>query len=150
MDKTNLAGFTLVEMMVTVTIVGILTAIAVPNYIEYVRNGKRADAKAALTSFANAMEVWKMQNGNSYSGAGTPSDTDGAPKATVFPNKAPLSGGTKTYDLKVTVTAADATTTPPTPQGYVVKAIPVDSTDACGTLTLSNLGATTAATTGCW
>ena len=41
-------GFTLIELMIVVAIVGILSAIAYPSYSEYVRRGHRADARAGL------------------------------------------------------------------------------------------------------
>ena len=41
-------GFTLIEMMIVVAVIGILTAIALPSYSEYIRRGNRADARAGL------------------------------------------------------------------------------------------------------
>ena len=41
-------GFTLIEVMIVVAIVGILSAIAYPSYAEYIRRGHRADARAGL------------------------------------------------------------------------------------------------------
>ena len=41
-------GFTLIELMVVVAVVGILSAIAYPSYAEYIRRGHRADARAGL------------------------------------------------------------------------------------------------------
>lgn len=41
-------GFTLIELMIVVAIVGILSAIAYPSYAEYIRKGHRADARAGL------------------------------------------------------------------------------------------------------
>ncbi|WP_298208134.1 type IV pilin protein [Acidovorax sp.] len=49
-------GFTLIEVMIVVAIVAILTAIALPNYSEYVRRGHRAEARAALLQASQWME----------------------------------------------------------------------------------------------
>ncbi len=46
--KRKNQGFTLIEMMIVVAVVGILTAIAIPSYSEYIRRGHRADARAGL------------------------------------------------------------------------------------------------------
>ena len=46
LDKQG--GFTLIELMIVVAIVGILSAIAYPSYAEYIRRGHRADARAGL------------------------------------------------------------------------------------------------------
>jgi type IV pilus assembly protein PilE len=55
MRKAN-AGVTLMELMVVMAIVGILAAIAIPTYRNYVIRANRADAKAALLSAAGALE----------------------------------------------------------------------------------------------
>ena len=49
-------GFTLIEVMIVVAIVGILAAIALPSYNEYIRRGHRAEARAALLQGAQWME----------------------------------------------------------------------------------------------
>ena len=55
MPKTH-RGFTLIEVMIVVAIVGILSAIALPSYTEYIRRGHRAEARAALLQGAQWME----------------------------------------------------------------------------------------------
>jgi type IV pilus assembly protein PilE len=61
----RLAGFTLMELMITVAIIGILAAIAYPSYTEYVTRAKRSDAKAALLQVQLAEEKWRA-NHTSY------------------------------------------------------------------------------------
>lgn len=56
MNRSNHQGFTLIEVMIVVAIVGILTAIALPSYNEYIRRGHRAEARAALLQGAQWME----------------------------------------------------------------------------------------------
>lgn len=55
-------GFTLIEMLVTVVIVGILTAIAVPSYQTYLKRGRRATAQAFLMDIAQKEQEYLLDN----------------------------------------------------------------------------------------
>lgn len=60
---TKSKGFTLIELMIAVGIVGILMVIAIPAYQDSVRNSRRSDAKIALTNLAALQERrYSLQN----------------------------------------------------------------------------------------
>lgn len=93
-------GFTLIEMMVVVAIVGILAAIAYPLYTKYVENGRVTEGKSLLMNNAQFMQSWYLDKGT-YAAAPTtsfPSSKEnsqyytfgfsGTPDATTFSIKA--------------------------------------------------------------
>ena len=57
-------GFTLIELMIAVVILGIVTAIAYPSFVDSVRKGRRAEAIAALVSLQQAQERWRTNDAN--------------------------------------------------------------------------------------
>jgi type IV pilus assembly protein PilE len=136
--KTKKCGFTLIELMIAVTIVGILASVAIPSYLAYVKKGKRAEAQGALVTFANAMEQWRLQNG-SYCDAGGAggantcgaSGTNDTGSPTIFSTVVPISGGTKTYDL--TISNVTATT-------YTLTATAAGTQTSDGDLSLTSTG----------
>lgn len=62
-ERTS-AGFTLIEVMITVAIIGILAAVAIPAYTDYVTRGKIPEATSALGSMRVQMEQYYQDNRN--------------------------------------------------------------------------------------
>ena len=58
------SGFTLIEVMVTVAIVGILAAVALPSYTSYLRRGELQEAFTYLSTFRVQMEQYYLDNRN--------------------------------------------------------------------------------------
>ncbi|WP_027148795.1 type IV pilin protein [Methylobacter tundripaludum] len=141
---TKQQAFTLIELMVTVAIVGILAGIAYPSYQDSVMKSRRADAKGALLGFANAMERHFTET-NSYLGAGTTNGNTGIP--TVFSATSPVDGGTAYYNLTINAATAGSYTLNAAPTG-------AQTNDKCGTLSLTQTGArgisTAIPVTDCW
>lgn len=66
--RNHLKGFTLMELMITVVIVGILASIAYPAYQDYLYRTRRSDGQAALMNLSTYMEHYYTEN-NTYASA---------------------------------------------------------------------------------
>lgn len=131
-------GFSLLELMIVVVIVGILASVAYPSYIDSVRKSRRADAKAALSQLVQFME-------RNYSLAQRYDQTSaGAAIALPF-SQSPIDGGTAQYVIRIDSVSQQTFTLMAVPQG-------AQASDVCGNLTLDNAGAKTSSGsgTGCW
>lgn len=142
-------GFTLIEMMIVVAVIGILAAIAWPSYIDYIRKSRRVDAKNALLDMAARQERFFSIN-NTYTDSAAALGYSALPQAV-------NSSGTSYYSLNVSVTAATATALPT----FTATATPTGSQTsdvACYAYKLTQLGvqtntsSTNGAVTGanCW
>lgn len=146
-------GFTLIELMITVAVVALLAAIALPSYTAYVQRARRTDAKNAVLDLASREERFFSIN-NAYTndpvalGYGTGS---------TFPLAINASGQSY-YNLSVpSVTAAAAASggTAAVAPGFTALAAPTGSqaADACGSYQVDQLGTQTnvgATASGCW
>jgi len=55
-------GFTLIELIIAVAILGILTAVALPSFLDSMRKGRRAEAFSAISALQQAQERWRGNN----------------------------------------------------------------------------------------
>ncbi len=77
--RKNQKGFTLIELMIVVAIIGILAAIAIPNYLNYQLKSKTAEAKTNLGGIKTALESYRAENDSYPTCAANP--TTGVPAA---------------------------------------------------------------------
>ncbi|WP_310936226.1 type IV pilin protein [Variovorax sp. UMC13] len=150
--RSQIRGFTLIEMMIVVSVIGILSVIAIPSYRNYIQKARRVDAKNALLDMAARQERYFSIN-NSYSG-----DPAALGYAVTSWPQSVNSSGASYYSLRADATAATSTALP----SFIAKATPVGSQtsdSACYEFRLNQMGVQTnfnsagteiAATSNCW
>lgn len=138
--RVKQTGFTLIEIMIAVAILGILLAIALPAYQDYVVKTRRTQAEACMVQYSQYMERFKSTNMR-Y-------DKDAGGTANTLPvlNCATENALNTFYSFNLSNLAA---------RTYTVQAVPKgiqSSNDSCGTLTYTNAGVRGAAgsISECW
>ncbi len=125
MKKAN-AGFTLVELMVVVVIVGILASVVYPSYVEYVNKGRRAECASAILQTANLLERYFTTNNtydDDFTEIGRPNNLSGS------------SAASSACTLAIAAPAGGALTS-----GFVITGTPNRADGKCGNLTFNHLG----------
>lgn len=141
--KTSNRGFTIVEVLIVVAIVGVLAMIGYPSYQESVRKSQRKMANAALIEAAGRQEQYFVNNkqyASDLTSLGYPANgfylnKDGEDSA------ASVSGSI--YLVRISASTASTFTLQAVPQSG-------QAADTCGTLTYTNTGSRTPTTDGCW
>ena len=140
-------GFSLVELLIALAVVGILTAVAVPSYQGYMRSAYRAEARTALLETAQWMERHFSMT-QSYATTSQGGTINNAALATAGLSVTPRAGAAR-YNISFSAG--------PTATGYTLQAAPTGAQTAdarCGTLTLTNLQVRGISGTGtvadCW
>ena len=132
----KLSGFTLIELMITVAILAIIAAVAIPSYTSYVDRGKRAEARAALLDIAARQERF-YSNNRQYAGklGGPDADTDHLRIPGCTATNCPSENDYYALSLTPPGTTAQAFRATATPSGW--------TDDECGDLGIDQTGAKT-------
>jgi len=135
-----LKGFTVVELLVAMAVIGILAAIAFPSYTAHVRKGARAAAQSAMLQIADR-EAQYLLDARNYTVGPTALTDLSLTLANDVANK-----------YTVIITNSGGGSTPSTPPSYLITATPIAGGPQVpdGALTLDNTGAKTRAGNPGW
>lgn len=145
-NRNHFVGFTLIELILVIAIIGILASIALPQYNNYIIKGKRAEGRAYLVDLAARQERF-YSDCNQYADNRGASNTPCAAATTTF--RAEASSESDNYNF-TSITISDATN-----QDFRITITPTFDDPRCTTLSLDQTGnktstGTTANDPTCW
>ena len=111
MKNQKQKGFTLIELMIVVAIIGILAAVAIPAFLEYMKSGKGSEADLALNRLAKSSKTYRVRTGGYHASSqallpGTNACNQAGhmyPKGTMNTAVAALAAGNPFYDMEFDV-----------------------------------------------
>ena len=134
-----MAGFTLVELLISVAIVAVLAAIAVPSCTGYIARARRAKARTHLVEAAQFMQRFDAANDNFLRDRSNNSVVDQMP-ASLKSSPSGAGDGTQLYKLDIALGLAPLTNV----MSFTLRMVPVAggvmSNDMCETFTLTSIG----------
>lgn len=143
-SKYSQGGFSLVELILVIAIIGILSSIAIPSYNGYIIKGKRSEGRAYLMDLVSRQERF-YSDCNQYASTITATGTSSCTTLTMRANTSSDSGE---YGAP-TIVLSDSN------QDFDITITPANFTDAkCASLSIDETGAKTFTGTGsqaiCW
>ena len=141
-------GFTLIEIMITVAIIGVLAAVAMPSYTSYIARANRADARTKLLQAAQFMQRFYAANDRydqDRSGGSVMGDVSATPPVGMpeVLRKSPADG-TALYQLNTGIAAAGSYAITADTSSFSLRMSPISgrkmASDECGSFTLSSTG----------